>query len=175
MRFVTGQSGNRSYALPTLPPTANLTSINKLTPSKQNIPTPTPSTLLGIPIGSIDPTLVEHFSRFACNILFARCQNISILTTVYHVWPLLTIHNHFSPKFSSIYHKLPNFTSCYQHLPLGVIFYQLLPNLVYQPLRAIIKLNWTINGLGFGAQPHLTRACRLTCEPMRAKNPRKDF
>ena len=105
MRFVAGQSGDCSYALLTLPATANLTSINKLTPSKQNIPTPTPSSLLGISIGSIDPTLVEHFSRFACNILFARCQNISTLTTVYHVSPFLTIHDHFSPRFSSIYHR----------------------------------------------------------------------
>lgn len=47
MRFVAGQSGNCSYALLTLPATANLTSINKLTSSKQNIPTPTPSHLTG--------------------------------------------------------------------------------------------------------------------------------
>ena len=47
MRFVAGQSGNRSYALLTLPAIANLTPINKLTPSKQNIPTPTPSHLTG--------------------------------------------------------------------------------------------------------------------------------
>ena len=51
MRFVAGQSGNCSYALLTLPAIANLTPINKLTPSKQNIPTPTPSTLLGISVG----------------------------------------------------------------------------------------------------------------------------
>lgn len=47
MRFVAGQSGNCSYALLTLPAIANLTPINKLTPSKQNIPTPTPSHLTG--------------------------------------------------------------------------------------------------------------------------------
>lgn len=47
MRFVAGQSGNCSYALLTLPAIANLTPITKLTPSKQNIPTPTPSHLTG--------------------------------------------------------------------------------------------------------------------------------
>lgn len=55
MRFIAGQSGNRSYALLTLPPIAHPwfahsslhSSHNKPTPSKQNIPTPTPSHLTG--------------------------------------------------------------------------------------------------------------------------------
>lgn len=92
MRFVAGQSGNRSYALLTLPPmarpwlTAHITHhstsqhpLNKIF-QRQHY-----TTLLGDISRVNASTRVEYLLRFACNILFARCQNISILTMVYHI------------------------------------------------------------------------------------------
>ena len=86
MRFVVGQSGNRSYALLTLPPTAHITHhttsqhpLNKIF-QRQHY-----TTLLGDISRVNASTRVEYLLRFACNILFARCQNISILTMDYHV------------------------------------------------------------------------------------------
>ena len=86
MRFVAGQSGNRSYALLTLPLTAHITHhttsqhpLNKIFQRQHH------TTLLGDISRVNASTRVEYLLRFACNILFARCQNISILTIVYHI------------------------------------------------------------------------------------------
>lgn len=100
MRFVACQYGNRPYALLTLPPIAHCshhTSLNKPTPSKQNIPTPTPYHLIGgyksgqrLDTGGISSQVRLQYSVCKMSEYLHSNHGLSRMTISDHTRPCLT-------------------------------------------------------------------------------------